>query len=217
MRTWSLTSPRLPLPRFPLPRLPLIGAAVLLASFYILGPALTLMRLDRAVRNGDRAMLARLVDWPSVRHGLAEDVAAGMLGGRAHAARVREAGLRPFGFSFVTAIADREMATRLTPDGLIRLAHAGGTGGAQGGAAPRFVGAWVDNLTWVTVRVRVPGQARPIRLGLRLEGGGWKLARVWLPRGLLRRATAGGAAAGAAAPPQGGTRSGGMGAPERGG
>ena len=207
MRTRSLTSPRISLPR-----LPLIGAAVLLASFYILGPALALIRLDRAVRDGDRAMLARLVDWPSVRRGLAEDVAAGVLGGPAHAAPVREAGLRPFGFSFVRGIAEGEMATRLTPDGLIRLARAGGGGGGARGARPRLAGAWVDGLTWVTVRVRVPGQARPIRLGLRLEGGGWKLARVWLPRGLLRRAAAGDPAAGSAAPPPVGIR-----AAERGG
>ncbi|MDE2007536.1 MAG: DUF2939 domain-containing protein [Rhodospirillales bacterium] len=182
----------------PYATLPLIVLAIAAVGLYVVGPALALMRLDRAVRTGDRAALARLIDWPELRKGLADQVAGGVLGApapiRPGPSPGPGAGLPPFGFSFVSHIAEGEMRKRLTPDALIRLAATGGRAGAGFGGA-RFAGAALSGPAAVTVRLRVPGAARPVRLGLRLEGGRWKLARVWLPRALLRRAAAAPAAA----------------------
>lgn len=182
-----------------MPTLPLIGAVLLLLAIYALAPGLTLLRINRAVRQGDTAALARLVDFPSVREGLAQEVAGGILGippsHQAHAS----GGLPPFGFSFVSRIADREIAIRLTPRGLIRLAHAGGPAGAPR-AQMRLAGVWFDGPRRVIVRLHVTGQPQPIRLRLQLEHGGWKLDRVWLPQQLLRRAAAQEGGAGAAEP-----------------
>jgi hypothetical protein len=188
-------------------RFPLIGAVVLLLGIYVVAPGLALFRLDRAVRQGDTTTVARLVDFPSVRRGLAQEVAGGVLGGSPAQAgdatgKAKVAGgLPPFGFSFVSGIAEHEMAPHLTPRGLIRLARAGGPdqdGTPPAGVKPagiRLAGLWLEGPRSVLIRLRIAGQHEPIRLRLRLEHGAWELVRVWLPPALLRRAAADGGGA----------------------
>jgi Protein of unknown function (DUF2939) len=170
------------------PKTPVLGAFVLLLAFYLLAPGFALLRIDRAVRRGDTATLARLVDFPSVRHGLADEVAGGLLGARPHALRP-PSGLPPFGFSFASQIADRDIADRLTPRALIHLIGAGGSADAPRPHA-RLAGIWFEGPRRMIARVRVNGVAQPLRLRMRLERGGWKLDRVWVPPSLLRLAAA---------------------------
>ena len=168
------------------------GAILLALGAYALTPAVTLLRLDRAMRHGDAATLTRMVDFPSVRKGLAREVAEGLpAGAQAPIHRTADT-LPPFGFSFASGIADHAMTRRLTPGGLIGLAQAGAATGAPP-ARVRLAGVWVDGPTQVGVRLRMTGQRQPIRLWLRFEHGEWKLARIWLPPALLRRAADSGA------------------------
>jgi len=170
-----------------MPKLPLIGAVLLLLVAYVLAPGVALFRLDQAVRHGNVATVARLVDWPAVRQGLAEEVAGGILGAPGRHGPPAAGDLPPFGFSFVSHLADHAITARLTPRGLIRLARADSAAGAPPPRA-RLAGVWFGGPRQVTIRLRLTGQPQPIRLRLRLERGGWKLDRVWLPAILLRRA-----------------------------
>ena len=181
-------------------KVPLIGAALLVAA-YVAAPGLALFRLDRAVRQDDVPTVARLVDWPAVRQGLAEEVAGGIL--RTPGRNGDHAGgtLPPFGFSFLSHVADHAIADRLTPRGLIRLAHADAATDRLP-ARVQLAGIWFTGPRQFTVRLRLTGQRQAIRLRLRLERGGWKLDRVWLPVELLRRAAEPGGAAGPVDPPR---------------
>ncbi len=175
-----------------MPKLWVVGAILLALGAYALTPALALLRLDRAMRDDDAATLTRMVDFPSVRKGLAQEVAEGLpAGARAPIHRAADT-LPPFGFSFVSGIADHAMAHCLTPDGLIGLAQADAATGAPP-ARVRLVGVWVDGPTRVGIRLHMTGQRQPISLWLQLEHGEWKLARIWLPPALLRRAADSGA------------------------
>ncbi len=152
------------------------GAILLALGAYALTPAVALLRLDRAMRDGDAATLTRMVDFPSVRKGLAREVVEGLpAGAQAPIHRTADT-LPPFGFSFASGIADHAMTRRLTPGGLIGLARADAATGASP-ARVRLAGVWVDGLTQVGVRLHMTGQRQPIRLWLRLEHGEWKLAR----------------------------------------
>jgi Protein of unknown function (DUF2939) len=188
----------------PTSQLPWVATGVLLLGAYLLAPAVVLFRLDRAVRAGDGATVARLVDFPAVRRGLAAEVAGGALATAPGARAAADTGLPPFGFSFVSHIADTEMATRLTPGGLIRLARQD-RAAAGPRLRPRFAGAWFDSPRQLVVRLRLADERRPVRLRLRLELGGWKLAGVWLPPALLRQAADRGPGDGAAPGRSGGT------------
>ena len=165
-----------------MPKLPLIGPGLLLLAAYALAPGFALFRLDQAVRHDDVATVTHLVDWPAVRQGLADQVAGGVLGAQAPGGS-----LPPFGFSFVSHLADHAIAARLTPRKLIGLAHAAPSAGAPL-ARVRLAGAWFDGPRQLTVRLRLTGQHQPIRLRMQLQRGGWKLVQVQLPPDLLRRA-----------------------------
>ena len=156
--------------------LTLAGAAAILAGLYLAGPGLALMRLRRAMRDGDTLALRQLVDFPAVRAGLARQVAETALG-----APHRKQALVPFGFSFVRHIAAHEIATRLTPAGLIRLARGGDAGTAMGWhlAGYRLIGP-----TQVRLRLRAAGD-RTLRLTMALEGGRWRLTGMRLPAAML--------------------------------
>lgn len=192
--------------------LPLCAAAVVA---YAALPYVTLFRLGQAIRNGDAAALAKLVDWDGVREGLKEDICDEVLddtpapaasagqpvqiaesGG--HAPR-SEAALPPFGSGFVQGIASNMIDENVTPDALAAAAHAQTVGHTPGAAAapaaeepqPRIVWAFFDGPQTFTVLLQPPGNdVGPIRIRMALRGGSWKVTRAWLPHELLVRANA---------------------------
>jgi hypothetical protein len=174
-----------------MPKLWLAGAILLALGAYALTPALALLRLDRAMADGDAAGIARMVDFPAVRKGLAQEVAEGM---PAAPAPIRPAAdtLPPFGFSFASGIADHAITHRLTPGRLIGLTRSHAAPGVPP-ARMRLAGVWIEGPTRMGVRLHMTGERQPIRLWMQFEHGRWMLARIWLPPALLRRAAGNGA------------------------
>ena len=81
-------------------RWPLFVVLIGFALSYAAYPYVTICRLGLALRAGDAAALQALVDWPSVREGLKEDICDLALDEPGDGT-----GLRPFGASFIRGIA----------------------------------------------------------------------------------------------------------------
>jgi hypothetical protein len=149
---------------------PLAGAAVILAGLYLAGPTLALLRLRRAAREGNAQALARLVDFPALRRGLARQLATSALG-----APAAGQGLAPFGFSFVSGIARHEMTAVVTPATLIRMARQGPTT-----ADWHFQSFRLESPTRVYLRLHAAGEGS-MGLTMQMEGGQWRLTGVTMP------------------------------------
>ncbi|HEX5326011.1 MAG TPA: DUF2939 domain-containing protein [Acetobacteraceae bacterium] len=160
----------------------LLIVAVLLVAGYAAYPCVTLYRLHRAVRDGDVATLSRLVDWSSVREGIAEDIADTATEAPGASAVAAGAQLAPFGHGFMHAIAAHAIQHAVTPQHLIATLRRHDHQGS--GFALRL--AWFDAWSGFMVQLASgPGQP-DVRLRLNLEDGVWRLTRVWMPPAMLR-------------------------------
>jgi hypothetical protein len=169
----------------------LFGGLMLLAIAYLATPYITLWRLYAAVQAGNGAILERLIDWHSVRDGLKEDIADGVIG----PPEVRTSGntLPAFGASFVTGIAGSVVDKEVTPQHLVATVHdmrepVGAGDPAEFGS---IVWAFFDGPTSFLVKVHCPGQDGqdpPLRVRMELRRSGWKVTRAWVPQDLVERA-----------------------------
>jgi hypothetical protein len=158
---------------------------------YAAYPYVTLYRLSQAVRTGDAAALQTLVDWPSVREGIKEDICDNVADDPA--ATVSGGKLPPFGASFVRGIAANAVDQRVTPEALVVMTQPP----APGPRAPQVARqespmqvnwAFFDDPTHFTVSINALGQPASIRLEMRLKDAGWQVTRIWLPPALLAAA-----------------------------
>lgn len=168
-----------------------ISAVVLTAcAGYAAYPYVALYRLGDAIRSGDAPALQRLVDWPSVREGIKEDICDQVLDQPAAVASGKE--LAPFGASFMRGMAVNAIDQAVTPEGLVAAVQAPARMHmpAHMGADVGIGWAFFSGLTTFDVSLVVPGQKQPVRLRMELRHGRWQVHRVWLPDDLLQEANA---------------------------
>lgn len=162
---------------------PLLAAFAVVVMGYGAYPYVTLYRLGEAIQSGDAQTLKTLVNWPAVRAGIKHDLCD-----RPDSA-VAKGELPSFGASFVSSIETTAVDRHVTPEGLVRAVQDTGTGHAAGGGM-QVEWAFFDGPTQFTASLAAPGQARPIRLRLRLHNTEWRVERVWLPPQLLNQTNA---------------------------
>lgn len=164
---------------------PLIGALLAVCATYGIYPYVTLYRLGQAIRNGDATRLEAMVDWPSVREGIKEDICDFVVDEPQHA---RDDGrLPPFGTGFIRGIATNAVDKRVTPEALVAAAQ-GPNATDVPDAAVQVTWAFFASPSAFVVDLSAPGQPEPIRLQLDLRDGAWQVTRVWLPPELLNHA-----------------------------
>jgi Protein of unknown function (DUF2939) len=171
----------------------LLAGFILLIVAYTVTPYLMLLRLADALRHGDSRMLETTIDWDSVREGVKEDIADGIVGDGApdpDAAPVPSNTLPPFGASFVKGIAGREIDRELTPQHLAAIFRevqpAGGNIATLLYHDVRY--AFFDGPKSFRLSLHCPGQAPgdpPLRVEMALQHGTWTVVRAWLPRTML--------------------------------
>ncbi|HEY2132797.1 MAG TPA: DUF2939 domain-containing protein [Acetobacteraceae bacterium] len=173
---------------------------LLLATFaYAITPYICLWRLYNAVEQGDAATLAQVVDWNSVRRGLKEDIAEGIIGMAPAETVARGNTLPAFGSGFVTGIASNVVDEEVTPQHLAEAVRDAqpATAPAQPAAPDNASGfgslerAFFTSPTCFIVSIRLPGQDPDdpaLRVELGLSGTGWKVIRAWVPQDLMDEA-----------------------------
>lgn len=166
---------------------PIMGALLAVAAAYCVYPYVTLYRLGQAIRAGDAATLVTMVDWPSVREGITEDICDRVANQPAEAKAGNQ--LPPFGTGFVRGIATSAMDARITPEALVAAARQPPPRTVANGAAVRIAWAFFGGPTQFLVDLRAPGPTQPIRLRMDLRAGVWHVTRVWLPLELLAQAS----------------------------
>jgi hypothetical protein len=149
-------------------------------------PYFTLYRLGNAIRSGDARTLEALVDWPSVREGIKEDVCDLVV----ETPTVQKAGaeLPPFGASFMRGIAANAIDQAVTPQALLAAASSNEAKRPPAplrGADVHVQWAFFDGPTGFRISLHAPGQADPIQMQMTLHNGEWRIDRVWLPVELL--------------------------------
>ncbi len=112
---------------------PILATLAAVGLAYGAYPYVTLYRIGDAIRGGDTKTLEVLVDWPSVREGIKEDICDFV---------VEDTGpktcgsLPPFGASFMRGIASNSIDQAVTPQALL-AATGSPAGGAVHGQRPQ--------------------------------------------------------------------------------
>jgi hypothetical protein len=164
-------------------RKPLLGALLTVGCIYAAYPYVTLYRLGQAIRQGDAARLETMVDWPSVREGIKEDI-CDLVTDQPQQAE-SDGRLPPFGAGFVRGIATNAVDKRVTPEALVAATQQPGAEETTRGAAAQVSWAFFASPGAFVVDLNTPGQSAPIRLQMDLRNGAWSVTRVWLPPLLL--------------------------------
>jgi hypothetical protein len=152
---------------------------------YLCYPYIALYRLGEAIHGADAATLESMVDWPSVREGIKEDICDLVVDDPNSSVPAQ---LPPFGASFVRGIASSTIDQKVTPQAIVAAAVAvpdTRPATAPHGADVHVIWAFFDSPTRFTVSLRTTGVAEPIRLEMELRHGDWQVQRVWLPAELL--------------------------------
>lgn len=169
-------------------RWPVLATLVVLGGGYLAYPYATLYRLDTAMQRSDAKTLKSLVDWPSVREGLKEDICDMVLDQPQTTVQASNE-LAPFGSGFVRGMTGNRVDQTVTPETLVSLVHADHTQAySLVPANARVQWAFFESPTQFLVQLRTANIGEPIRMVMELEGMTWKVRRVWLPNALLAHA-----------------------------
>ena len=168
---------------------PILAAILAIGAGYVAYPYATLYRLDRAIHHGDATALQTLVDWPSVRQGIKQDICDRI--GNDPAQKVSDGELPAFGASFVRGVTTNAVDEQVTPQRLVALAHSDAGTSTPRGADTHVSKAFFTGPTDFEVSLKVSGQPGPIRLRMTLQDADWRVTRIWLPPRLLQEANAG--------------------------
>jgi len=163
-------------------RWPLLAAFLAVGVSYAAYPYVTLYRLGEAIRGADAATLEALVDWPSVREGIKEDICDLVVDDADPTAGTK---LPPFGASFMRGIASSTIDQKVTPQAIVAATNAlpaSTRPASRPGADVHVNWAFFNSATQFNVSLRTQGLAVPIRLEMALRDGEWQVRRVWLPR-----------------------------------
>ncbi len=160
--------------KFSLLALVLLGIG--LALYAWASPYLFLRSLQKAILEGDRVRLERMVDFPRLREGLKSQLQAHLL-----KSVEEEAKQNPFAglaYLFVAGMVDPLVDALVSPEGLATL----GTGADPGEAPKEEVKSWhLRYVDFRTVYVHHPKDPQS-RLYLERQGlFGWKVVRMEIP------------------------------------
>lgn len=174
-------------------RLSLSTGLVLLIAAYMASPYVALWRLQAALERGDTQALEKSIDWTSIRAGLKDDIAEGVIGPAQQQAAADT--LPPFGASFITGIADTTVEREVTPQNLIaviRQMHTPASTTDEANSSPfaSFAWAFFESPTVFNITIRNPDDmdSAHMRLRMVLRHGRWTLIRAWLPQDIIERA-----------------------------
>jgi hypothetical protein len=159
----------------------LITAIAMIGVGYTAYPFVTVYQLRSAVRDGDAPTLANLVDWPSVREGIKEDICDLVLEEPGDVAN--KGGLPAFGASFVRGVAGSSVDREFTPERVAGMAQSD----ANSNDDTSISWAFFSGPARFTVDLSIVGQAEPVRAEMELAGLRWRVKRVWLPETLLKQ------------------------------
>lgn len=162
---------------------------LLLAMAFVASPYVALWRLEKALDQGDAALLETGIDWKSVREGLKQDIADGIIGPMQ--GQLASNSLPQFGASFIAGIADTAIEHDVTPQNLIAVMRQMRSGEAPSSVMDCFDWAFFESPTSFTVVVNTPGldpHDAHMRLRLALQGGSWRVIRAWIPQDIVERA-----------------------------
>jgi len=165
-------------------KLPVIAALLAVGISYVAYPYITLYRVGCAIRGADTKTLEALVDWPSVREGIKEDICDLVVD---DPGAKSESELPPFGASFMRGIASSAVDQAVTPQALLAATSTLPAKPPEGpvGADVHVNWAFFDGPTDFMVSLKAAGQEEPIKLQMTLRHGAWRIDRVWLPAALL--------------------------------
>ena len=159
----------------------LIAALVVAGVSYAAYPFVTLYQLQSAVRGGDAPTLNMLVDWPSVREGIKEDICDLVLEEPDDVAKKGQ--LQAFGASFVRGVTGSSVDREFTPEKVARMVQPA----ANASDDASISWAFFRSPARFTIDVSIAGQAEPVRAEMELAGMRWKVMRVWIPGTLLKQ------------------------------
>jgi hypothetical protein len=162
----------------------LIGAVLAATVAYAGYPYVTLYRLGQAIHKGDAAKLEAMVDWPSVREGIKEDICDLAID---DPQQVRDGKLPPFGAGFARGIATNAVDKQVTPQALVAAAQEPQAAYKKRNEDVQVSWAFFASPSAFLVDLTARGKPEPIRLQLQLRDGAWQVTRVWLPPELIGR------------------------------
>jgi hypothetical protein len=175
-------------------RLTTVIALLMILIGYGASPYVAMFQLEMALEHGDAARLEQRIDWISVREGLKQDIADGIIG--PVQTQLASNTLPQFGASFMAGIADSMIEHDVTPQNLIAVIRQ-----TQDGDAAHFTGlgtilhcltsASFDGPARFNVVIATPSDDPDeghLRLRLELENGTWRVVRAWIPQDMVERA-----------------------------
>lgn len=175
-RRSSILKPRISVPCF----------FTLMALGYMASPYMALYQLEAAVERGDTQTLERGVDWKTVRDGLKQDIADGVIGPMQ--AQLASNTLPPFGSSFISGIMETSVDREVTPQNLVAVMRQMRAPGTASNPFSCFDWAFFENPVAFTVTVRnEEGDEGHLRLRMEMHGGKWIIVRAWVPQDLIER------------------------------
>ena len=170
----------------------LLGITLILGLAYTATPYIAVWRLYSALRDGNSAALAGMVDWKSVREGVKQDIAEGVIG-MTERQLISTNRLPPFGTGFALGIANNIVDHEFTPDRIRTtvLALASSDPAEQNSVMENiklFHRAFFSAPRRFELSLQAPGcesEDQPLRVRLELDGMAWKVVRIWLPQELV--------------------------------
>ncbi len=179
-------------------RLTAVIALFMVLIGYAASPYVAMYQLKLALETGDTARLERRIDWASVREGLKQDIADGIIG--PVQTQLASNTLPQFGASFMAGIANSMIEHDVTPQNLIAVIrqsqdrpqdhngpHVDGLGSMlQCLTTASFEGPASFNVVIATASDD-PDEGH-LRLRLELQNGTWRVVRAWIPQDMVERA-----------------------------
>lgn len=165
-------------------RWPILAALLTIGLSYAAYPYITLYRISCAIRSGDTQTLETLVDWPSVREGIKEDICDLVVDDPGNKS---DGTLPPFGAGFMRGIASTAIDQAVTPQALLAVTESQPVApeSRPRGADVAVNWAFFESPTKFVVSLHPAGQSAPIKLELHLRKAAWQVDRIWLPPELL--------------------------------
>jgi len=163
-----------------------IPVALLMVTLgYLASPCLTLWHLATALEHGDVAVLERGVDWQSLRAGLKDDIAEGVIG--PVSTQLASNTLPPFGASFITGIADAAVEHEVTASNVVAMMRHMPLDDTVPSTVSMVEHVYFESPTRFVVTFRGNDDDGHLRLRLEFGGISWRVTRAWIPQDMIER------------------------------
>lgn len=173
-------------PSFFRPRVSIPCVFMLFVLAYMASPYVALYQLEAALERGDTLTLERAVDWKTVRDGLKQDIADGVIGPLQ--TQLASNMLPPFGSSFISGIMETSVDREVTPQNMVSVMRQMRAPEIEANPFKCFDWAFFESPMIFTVIVHNDdAEEGHLRLRMELRGGKWVLMRAWVPQDLIER------------------------------